>query len=81
MEKIFNLETQKKQKQLLLGKFINSKEKITANNNIISILSPGRANIIGEYTDYNMGFSLPIAIEKDDLKYEYDIQRKSFNCS
>ncbi|MCL5770980.1 MAG: galactokinase [Actinobacteria bacterium] len=64
MEKIFNSETENKQKQLLLDKLINSKEKLIANNNIVNILSPGRANIIGEHTDYNMGFSLPIAIDK-----------------
>jgi len=64
MEKIFNSETEKKQKQLLLNKLIDSKEKLITNNNIVNILSPGRANIIGEHTDYNMGFSLPIAIDK-----------------
>lgn len=64
MEKIFNSETEKKQKQLLLNKLIDSKEKLITNNNIVNILSPGRANIIGEHTDYNMGFSLPIATDK-----------------
>ena len=67
MEKIFNSEAVKKQKQLLLSKFFSSskeKENILNRNGIVNILSPGRANIIGEHTDYNMGFSLPIAIDK-----------------
>lgn len=67
MEKIFNSETVEKQKKLLLSKFLNSskgKENILNSNGTVNILSPGRANIIGEHTDYNMGFSLPIAIDK-----------------
>jgi galactokinase len=52
---------------LFFDKFISGnieKEKIFKKYNLINILSPGRANIIGEHTDYNMGFSLPIAIDK-----------------
>lgn len=30
----------------------------------LTVESPGRINIIGEHTDYNMGFVLPTAIEK-----------------
>ena len=29
----------------------------------VSVFAPGRANIIGEHTDYNYGFCLPAAIE------------------
>lgn len=67
MEKIFNSEAVEKQKKLLLSKFLSSskgKENILNSNGTVNILSPGRANIIGEHTDYNMGFSLPIAIDK-----------------
>lgn len=67
MEKIFNSESAKKQKNLLISKFLNKdnkNERILKKNEIVHILSPGRANLIGEYTDYNIGFSLPIAIDK-----------------
>ena len=30
----------------------------------VKVESPGRINIIGEHTDYNMGFVLPTAIDK-----------------
>ncbi len=30
----------------------------------LTIVSPGRINLIGEHTDYNMGYVLPTAIEK-----------------
>lgn len=33
----------------------------------LTIASPGRINLIGEHTDYNMGYALPTAIEKKIL--------------
>ncbi len=30
----------------------------------VVVFSPGRINIIGEYTDYNDGFVFPVAVDK-----------------
>lgn len=45
----------------LIDKF---KEHFSDNPNIVS-RAPGRVNLIGEHTDYNDGFVLPIAIDRD----------------
>jgi len=57
----------KKQHNLFFEKFIRGnreKENTFKRENLINILSPGRVNIIGEHTDYNLGFSIPIAVDK-----------------
>ncbi len=43
---------------------IEKKFKVLFNENPYLLRSPGRVNIIGEHTDYNMGFVLPGAIDK-----------------
>ena len=43
---------------------IRSKFREFFNQDPIIIRSPGRINLIGEHTDYNMGFVLPAAINK-----------------
>ncbi len=43
---------------------IRSKFRDLFNQDPIIIRSPGRINLIGEHTDYNMGFVLPAAIDK-----------------
>ncbi|MFZ3386971.1 MAG: galactokinase, partial [Candidatus Hydromicrobium sp.] len=40
------------------------RENAFKKENLINILSPGRVNIIGEHTDYNLGLSINTAINK-----------------
>lgn len=64
------LETRKyfeKLHDLFFKKFVKDdrgRENTFKRENLINILSPGRVNIIGEHTDYNLGFSIPIAVNK-----------------
>jgi galactokinase len=45
--------------------FFSEKSKMTSTLNKVKVSSPGRINIIGEHTDYNGGFVLPAAINKE----------------
>ncbi len=47
-----------------LSKNIKEKFKELFNEDPYMFRSPGRVNLIGEHTDYNMGFVLPAAIDK-----------------
>ncbi len=53
----------KKQEMIFLEKFMAGKKKFDPEESV-KVISPGRLNIIGEHTDYNLGFSLPMAIDK-----------------
>lgn len=46
---------------------IQDKFQSLFSENPILVRSPGRVNLIGEHTDYNMGFVLPAAINKEIL--------------
>jgi galactokinase len=46
---------------------------VTTNSTAIRYAAPGRINLIGEHTDYNLGFALPIALpERTVVTYEPD---------
>jgi len=67
MERYENKVFFEKLKNLFFEKFIRgNKERENAfkKENLINISSPGRVNIIGEHTDYNLGLSINTAINK-----------------
>ncbi len=47
-----------------LAETVYAKFKELFNEEPVIVRSPGRANLIGEHTDYNLGFVLPCAIDK-----------------
>jgi galactokinase len=50
---------------LYIEKFVKGgKGKLLKKKDLVYILSPGRVNIIGEHTDYNLGLSINAAINK-----------------
>ncbi len=49
---------------MLLVETVEKKYRELFNNEPLLVRSPGRVNLIGEHTDYNMGYVLPAAIDK-----------------
>jgi len=67
MERYENKVFFEKLKNLFFEKFIigdKERENDFRREDLINILSPGRVNIIGEHTDYNLGLSINTAINK-----------------
>lgn len=48
----------------MIDRVIETYQKLFKRKPLI-IISPGRVNLIGEHTDYNEGFVLPAAIDKN----------------
>jgi galactokinase len=51
-------------------RYLKAKEAFLATygpGQILAFRAPGRVNLIGEHTDYNHGFVLPVALDKDIL--------------
>ncbi|MFX0557144.1 galactokinase [Maribacter sp. CXY002] len=48
----------------MIAEVIKNSFQSKYNNRPLLIKSPGRINLIGEHTDYNLGFVMPAAIEK-----------------
>jgi galactokinase len=66
--KILNIDKYfKKLQDLYFEKFIKGekeRENTFKKKDLVNILSPGRVNIIGEHTDYNLGLSINAAVNK-----------------
>ncbi|MBM3703318.1 MAG: hypothetical protein FJW63_10135, partial [Actinobacteria bacterium] len=67
MEKLETGNYFEKSHSIFFEKFIREKKErgsVFRKESLINILSPGRVNIIGEHTDYNLGLSINTAINK-----------------
>jgi galactokinase len=60
------------QSDLQLHRYLTAKETfntIFGSGEVLAFRAPGRVNLIGEHTDYNHGFVLPVALDKDILLF------------
>jgi galactokinase len=58
------------QSDMQTRRYLNAKEAFAAAygpGDVLAFRAPGRVNLIGEHTDYNHGFVLPVALDKDTL--------------
>ena len=49
----------------MLSEVIKKRFNSTFDRNPLIVRSPGRINMIGEHTDYNEGYVMPAAIDKE----------------
>jgi galactokinase len=71
-------------KQVVTKEIIEQAFKERFNSTPVVVRSPGRVNLIGEHTDYNEGFVLPAAIDKETfvaiaLRKDNEIHLHSFD--
>src|SRR6056297_3809764 len=62
-----------------VAKVLSGYEKSFKGNPTL-IYSPGRINLIGEHTDYNMGYVLPTAIEKN-ITFSFQKNGSDYHCN
>ncbi len=58
-----------------------AKQEFDPDNEVLIVKAPGRVNLIGEHTDYNMGPVLPCAIDKEIVLIVVPLSSSTVNVS